>query len=133
MRPSKVKIIGLIVAISVGSYVNLLPARADTIWTCAFPAQNAWDKSLIVQYRQRGGRLIADKTKTAYQILKNNEFGLVAISSTAQIDVELYQKDPTIAATVILIDKHSGEMLQATTVLGNDGSEIGTAQCVHNP
>ena len=133
MHPSKLKIMSLLVGISVGSCANLLPARADTIWTCAFPTQNSSERPLIVQYRQHRGKLIADKTKTAYLIVKNNEFGLVAISAAAQIDVELHQKDPTITTTVILIDKHSGDMLQATTVLGNGGSEMGTAQCVHNP
>lgn len=89
------------------------------------------DKPLIIQYSQHGSTLVSNKTKDQYRIVKNNEFGLVAVSSTSEISAELHQKDPTIAATVILIDKHSGDLMQATMMLGQ-GSTTSAGQCVHN-
>jgi hypothetical protein len=60
--------------------------------------------------------LIDAKHHHHYRILQNNDFGLVAASSIAEI--EEGQKGPTVGAYTVVINKGTGEFWLGTTIAG---------------
>ena len=76
---------------------------------------------MIVRYRQEGELLMEDKWKERYQILQNNQFGLIAIWSISEI--EGGNAEPSIRARTLVINKFlfSGAYLggTATQARGN--------------
>jgi hypothetical protein len=82
---------------------------AQEIWTCTYPGLSQGRRPVIVRYRQEDEFLMEDKWKERYQILQNNQFGLIAIWSISEI--EGGNAEPSIGARTLVINKSSGEFL----------------------
>ena len=91
------------------------------IWTCTYPGFSQGRCPVIVRYRQEGELLMEDKWKERYQILQNNQFGLIAIWSISEI--EGGNAEPSIGARTLVINKSSGEFLFSGAYLGGTATQ----------
>jgi hypothetical protein len=94
------------------------PLRADEAWTCTYAAPNDGSPTLI-RYRITGNDFIESNLKERFQILQNNQDGLVATSSVAEIEPN--QDRPTVGATTLIIDKRTGAFLLRSENAGSTG------------
>jgi hypothetical protein len=109
-------------------------ARADDIWTCAYAYQGG---TLMEEYAVSDHRLIVRSGVKSigpfdYQILQDNEYGIVAVSSISAI--EQGQTQPTIGAVSIVINKRTFEALWTTAWFdptARGPSEIVRGACIH--
>jgi hypothetical protein len=93
-------------------------ARADEIWSCSFVS--AFSREPVsVTYRIVGQELTAiwaTGTEENFRLVVNNRFGLVAVSSTAMIEPDA--KQPTVSATMLVINRGTKEFSAATAITG---------------
>jgi hypothetical protein len=108
-----------------------LPARAQETWVCAYTWSSA-DQTVIRKFQVNGDDLI-DSSQDAgnpfekpekFTILQNNEFGIVAAQSFAEM--ERYYVEPAIGAYVVLINKQNGKFQQSNAILGEPKAVTGT-------
>jgi hypothetical protein len=99
-----------------------LPARAQETWVCAWPGVPA-DQTVIRKFQVNGDDLIAGNPPEKFTILQNNEFGIVAAHSFAEI--ERYYVEPAIGAYVVLINKQNGKFQLSNAILGDPKAVTG--------
>jgi len=81
-------------------------ASAAEVWTCTYPSFPE-KRPVIVRYHETNGFLIDDDSKHKYQILQNNQYGLIAVWSFIGESESLV----TITAATIEINKTNGDFL----------------------
>jgi hypothetical protein len=84
-------------------------------WTCTYLFSSGVQPTLI-QFELSPPDLINTKLHEHYRILQNNDYGLVAVSSIAEI--EQGKQQPTVGAATVVIDKGTGEFWLATAIAG---------------
>jgi hypothetical protein len=94
------------------------PLRADEAWACTYAAPIDGSPTLI-RYRITGNDFIESNLKERFRILQNNQNGLVATSSIAEIAPD--QDRPTVGATTLIIDKRTGAFLLSSENAGPTG------------
>lgn len=81
-------------------------ASAADVWTCTYPSFPE-KRPVIARYHENSGFLIDDDSKQKYQILQNNQYGVIAVwSSAGQSDSRV-----VITAATIEINKTNGDFL----------------------
>jgi hypothetical protein len=94
-------------------------AEAAEAWTCTYTVpigSGTVSDPVLTRFEVSPPDLIEAKHHHHYRILQNNDFGLVAASSISEI--EEAQKDPTVGAFTVVINKRTGEFWLSTTIAG---------------
>lgn len=97
-------------------------ARSES-WYCLYPGFSKEASTVARRFNVDGKLLKDDVRKTKYQIILENEHGIVAVEA-------IYEQNPlaaklVVAGTTILIEKKSGKFVFAYI---ETGSESGTRQ-----
>jgi hypothetical protein len=105
-----------------------LPAWAQETWVCAYTWSSA-DQTVIRKFQINGDDLIdssqdAGNPPEKFTILQNNEFGIVAARSFAEISP--YYVELSIGAFVVLINKQNGKFQLSNAILGEPKAVTGT-------
>jgi hypothetical protein len=109
----------VMVLMGVALLASATSAKAAEAWTCTYffdeaPVGN--EPSPLVRFEVSPPDLIETKSHQRYPILQNNNYGIVATSSISEI--EEGQKDPTVGAATVVINKGTGEFWWGTTIAG---------------
>ena len=96
---------------------------AQETWICAYTWSSP-DQTVIVKFQIDDDDLIAGSdnniggdfipTKERFRILQNNDLGIVAAHSFAEIE----RNQPAIGAFVVIIDKRSGKFQLSNAIIG---------------
>jgi hypothetical protein len=91
-------------------------AYGADIWTCTFPDFHTKEPT-TVEFPVVGDELLEnDMFQFRFKILQNTAYGLVAVWSMADMDVNFPdKKTPTIGIIAMVIDKKTGELLRSGT------------------
>ena len=106
---------------------------AQETWICAYTWSSP-DQTVIMKFQVDGDDLIGGSdnnvggdfilTKEKFRILQNNDLGIVAARSFAEIE----RNQPAIGAFVVLIDKQNGKFQLSNAILGEPQAVIGTCR-----
>jgi hypothetical protein len=82
------------------------PVEAADVWTCSYPG---WPDghAIIDRFREVNGFFVEDTFKLKYQILQNNQYGVVAVWSFSDVE----NGSPGILGRTIVINKATGDFL----------------------
>jgi hypothetical protein len=91
-------------------------AHGADIWTCTYP-DFATKEPTTVEFPVVGDELLEnDMFQLRFKILQNTAYGLVAVWSMADMEVNFPdKKTPLIGAMAMVIDKKTGELLRSVT------------------
>ena len=107
-------------------------AGATELWSCYVTTQSA-NEPMLVSLEAAGRRLIqtwASGTKHHYEIVRDNRYGLVAVSSISEI--ETGQTAPTVGVSAVVINRTSREVWLSTVIAGqpHEANEPAHGKCV---
>jgi hypothetical protein len=93
---------------------------------------------MLVSYQIAGDKLVMtgpSGTGLDFRVQKNNQFGIIAISSVSEI--EPYQTSPTIGAMTVVLVRRTKEFWMATMITGGapvsipDENDIVHGTCIN--
>jgi hypothetical protein len=91
-------------------------AHADETWTCTF-TPSFLKQPMSVTYHLVNNNLTQISPtgmSSGFQLMQNNQYGLVAISPIAEIEQD--QTTPTVGAITVVIEKQTGKFWLSTIV-----------------
>ena len=104
-------------------------AQAAEVWTCTYTytvRMGTPPEPWLIRLEVSPPDLIDSGSQQHYRILQNNDYGLVATLGISEIQAG--QKDPTIGAVSIVINKGTGEFWWNTTISGPSPEPNGSSQ-----
>jgi hypothetical protein len=122
-----VKNIAATISLSVALFTQT--ANASENWTCTYKDSSAKEPTLV-SYQLAGNDLTQvwpSGTTSSFQVVQNNEYGLVGISSISE--VEPNQAEPTVGAFTVVINRQTKEFWLATTI----AKQPALNEIVHGP
>jgi hypothetical protein len=90
-------------------------------WTCTHSSASD-NRPTITRFEVSPSDLIEANFHQTYRIEKNNDYGIVATSSIAEI--EKGHKDPTVGAVSVVINKATGEFLWVSAIAAGQPAAV---------
>jgi len=93
-------------------------ARAGETWVCTFVPSFS-KVPMLVSYRVERDRITQiwpSGEESQFQLLQNNKYGLIGVSSISEIEAN--QRSPTVGAMTVLIGKQTKEFWLTSVIVG---------------
>jgi hypothetical protein len=105
----------LLLACSILGFAVPSIAADQQRWTCTWPGFSADRAPVIVRFSRDQNDLVESDFGLHYRILQDNDFGLIAVWSIAEI--EHGHAEPSIGTMTLVINKKSGALVRANALL----------------